>query len=41
MWLTPGLLFLPFAAALCWAAVRYGGTIRDLIHVAIKLVVTG
>ncbi len=40
IWLTPLLLALPFAALVGFAAVRYGGRIQDLIHVAIKLVVT-
>ena len=39
-WLTPVLLALPWAAAIAFAAARYGGTARDLIHLAIKLVVT-
>ncbi len=40
MWLTPILLALPFAAAMEIFALRYGKQIQDLIHVAIKLVVT-
>ena len=34
------LLALPVAAAVAFAAVKYGRTIQNLIHVAIKLVVT-
>ena len=40
MWLTPLLLALPVAAGMGFAVIRFGGTIHDLIHVAIKLVVT-
>lgn len=40
MWLTPLLLALPFAAVMGYAAVRYGRTIQNMIHVVIKLVVT-
>ena len=39
VWLTPLLLALPTAAALAYAAARYGGTIRKLIGVAVKLAV--
>ena len=40
IWLTPLLLAAPFILGLGWAALKYGKTIRNLIHVAIKLVVT-
>ena len=40
MWMTPVLLALPVAAAAAFAAVKYGHSIQNLIHVAIKLVVT-
>ena len=40
LWLTPVLLALPVAAAMGFAVLRYGRTVQDLIHVAIKLVVT-
>ncbi len=40
MWLTPILLALPFAAAMIFMSARYGEKIRDLIQVAVKLVVT-
>lgn len=40
MWPTPLLLAAPFALAMGFVAVRYGKTIRNLIHLAIKLVVT-
>ncbi|MBQ8072242.1 MAG: hypothetical protein IJ231_00590 [Clostridia bacterium] len=39
MILTPILLALPMAAALAFAAIRYGETLQNLIHVAIKLAV--
>ena len=38
VWLTPLLLALPTAAA-AYAVMRYGGTIRKLIGVAVKLAV--
>ena len=38
--LAPVLLALPFAAAMGFAAFRYGNLLRNLIHTAIKLVVT-
>lgn len=40
MWLTPILLALPTALVVGLGAVRYGETIKNLIHLAIKLVVT-
>ena len=40
LWLMPVLMALPVAAGLGFFAVRYGQTVRNLIHVAIKLVVT-
>ena len=40
IWTVPVLLALPFAAAMGYAAVRYGRTVQNLIHTAIKLVVT-
>ena len=40
MWLTPVFLALPFAAGMGIAALKYGKQVQDLIHVAIKLVVT-
>ena len=39
MWLLPVLLAIPFAAAMIFAAMKYGGQVQNLIHVAIKLVV--
>ena len=39
VWLTPLLLALPTAAAAAYAVMRYGGTIRKLIGVAVKLAV--
>jgi len=38
-WLIPVALALPFLAALVFAALRWGPTLRDLLHVAIKMVV--
>jgi len=40
IWLTPVLLSVPFILGLGWAALKYGKTLQNLIHVAIKLVVT-
>ncbi|MBR2823960.1 MAG: hypothetical protein IKE24_09765 [Clostridia bacterium] len=40
MWLTPILLALPVAAGLGFVWIRYGEQVRNLIQVAIKLVVT-
>lgn len=40
IWLLPLLLALPMAAGLGFVAARYGQTVRNLIHVAVKLVVT-
>ena len=40
MWLMPVLLALPLAAGLIFAAARYGNLARNLIQVAVKLVVT-
>ena len=40
MWLTPLLLALPAAAGMVFAAIKYGSRIRDLIQVAVKLMVT-
>ena len=40
VWPTPLLLAAPFALAMGFAAFRYGGTLRNLIHLAIKLAVT-
>ena len=40
MWLTPILLALPVAAGIGYASIRFGETIQNLIHVAIKLAVT-
>ena len=37
--LIPLLLALPFAAVLIYAALRWGPTLRDLIYVAVKMVV--
>lgn len=39
-WLTPVLLAMPWAVAIAFASTRYGGMVKDLIHLAIKLVVT-
>ena len=39
-WPTPLLLAAPFAAVMGFVAIRYGKTIRNLIHLVIKLVVT-
>lgn len=38
-YLLPVWMFLPIAAVLMYAAFRWGPTLRDLIHVAIKMVV--
>ena len=38
-YLLPVWMFLPIAAALICAAFRWGPTLRDLMHVAIKMVV--
>ena len=40
IWTIPVLLALPFAAVMGYAAFRYGRTVQNLIHTAIKLVVT-
>ena len=40
IWLTPVLLALPFALGTAFAAIKYGRLIQNLIHVAVKLVVT-
>ena len=40
MWLTPILLALPVAAALGFAAIRFGAELQNQIQVAIKLAVT-
>lgn len=40
IWLTPVLLALPIALGIGAAIFRYGETIQNLIHVAIKLAVT-
>ena len=39
VWLLPAVLAFPFAAGLLFAAVRWGGTLKNLIHVLIKMVV--
>ena len=38
-WQGPLLLALPFAAALIFAAARWGTLLKNLIHVAIKMAV--
>ena len=40
MWMTPALLALPFALGMGFAALRYGKLLKNLIHLAIKMVVT-
>jgi uncharacterized membrane-anchored protein YhcB (DUF1043 family) len=40
MWLTPVLLALIVGLGIGAVVFRYGGTIQNLIHVAIKLAVT-
>ena len=40
IWLTPVLLALIVGLGIGAVAFRYGGTIQNLIHVAIKLAVT-
>lgn len=40
MWMTPVLLALPAAAGMVFASIKYGSRIRDLIQVAVKLMVT-
>jgi len=38
-WIYPLLFALPFAAAVLFATVKWGKTIKDMIHVLIKLAV--
>ena len=38
-WLVPLLFALPFLGALGYAWGRWGGTVSDLVNVAVKLVV--
>ncbi len=38
-WQGPVLLAIPFAAAMLFAAIRWGGLMKNLIHVVIKMAV--